>query len=280
MALGSILGVLLIIMMKKGAKHQNCINALTDGDNPLKNLYVIGYGWSETKILSFSGRKKEVLVGQAKLLYEPQYSDFYATASWAQVITFVHLSLCIGLLLGGAMNFTFFSFVGVVFAAFCGFYFFTRMKEKLSARHEDCITALPEVVSTMVLLINAGMPLRYAWSQISESKDGEIYTLMKKASDDIRNGSSESDAIFKFGVLSNTPEVKKFASFLVQGLETDAKDLGRFLADYSTEMWSLKKQVMLQKGEQAASKLLIPVSLIFLGILIIVISGALGTLLS
>jgi len=122
------------------------------------------------------------------------------------------------------------------------------------------------------------MLISSAWRLISTSKDGEIYELMKVATEDIKNGIPEADAIFKFGIYSNTPEVKKFASSLVQGIETDASNLGQLLASSSTEMWNLKKQVMLQKGEKAASQLLVPVSLIFVGILIVVVAAAVGIL--
>lgn len=278
LAIGTILGILLLIMMKKGSKYQEYIQAL-DGMFPLKALYTIGYGWNETKLLKLRGKNLETLAGQAKLLYEAQYSDFYATVIWVQTLTFSHIFVCFGMLLGGAMNFLFFALVGVACGGIFGYLFFTQLKEKLKTRQSNCLIELPEIVSTMALLINSGMPLRVAWSQIAESKKGDVYRLMLEANDDIRNGSSEADAIYKFGIFSNTPEIKKFASSLVQGLETDAKDLGRFLIEYSSEMWSLKKQIMLQKGEQAASKLLLPVSLIFLGVLVIVIAGAMGTLL-
>ena len=101
---------------------------------------------------------------------------------------------------------------------------------------------------------------------------------MKSSCEDMRNGMSEKDAIYKFGVLSNSGEIKKFTSALIQGIDQGSRDLTNILAEQSVEMLSLKKQIMLQKGEAAASKLLLPISLIFFGILIIVLTAAFGML--
>ena len=122
------------------------------------------------------------------------------------------------------------------------------------------------------------MVLKDVWQIVADSKEGEIYTLMKSSCEDMRNGMSEKDAIYKFGVLSNSGEIKKFTSALIQGIDQGSRDLTNILAEQSVEMLSLKKQIMLQKGEAAASKLLLPISLIFFGILIIVLTAAFGML--
>lgn len=131
----------------------------------------------------------------------------------------------------------------------------------------------------MALLINSGMILREAWGKIAESKDGEIYTLMRNANADMNNGMSEIDAIHKFGVMSDTTEIKKFSSALVQSIEKNGRELSSTLVKQSSEMWNIKKQTMLQKGEAAAAKLLAPTAMIFVGVLVIIIAAAMGMLL-
>ena len=44
-----------------------------------------------------------------------------------------------------------------------------------------------------------------------------------------------------------------------------------FLQDYSREAWNVKKQRALQKGQAASSKLMIPIAMIFVGILLMII---------
>ena len=212
------------------------------------------------------------------LLQDPQYAEYYAEVAWAQVLTFVHISLSLGFLLGGMLDFTLFSLVGVAFAGFCAYYFLNNMKSILKKRSEECVLELPEIVSNISLLMNSGMVLKDVWQVVANSKEGEIYTLMKNSCEDMRNGMSEKDAIYKFGVLSNSGEIKKFTSALIQGIDQGSRDLTEILANQSVEMMLLKKQLMLQKGEAAASKLVFPTALIFVGVILIVLTAAFGML--
>ena len=277
--IGSILLLLMFIKAIKGSRYNDYVKDLDDSDYPLKELYCIGFAWNDGKLLKLRGRVKTTLMKQARLLYDERYAEYYATVTWAQAISFVHLSLCAGFIVGGAFNFGLFTFAGIVFAGVSAYFFTTRMKEKLETRKTECVVELPEIVSTMALLINSGMILKETWETIAYTKEGTIYTLMQQASVDMQNGVSEVDAIYKFGVKSDSPEVKKFTGALVQGIEKGSQELSIFLAKQSSEMWNLKKQVMLQKGEAAASKLLVPIALIFVGILITIISAAMGMML-
>lgn len=277
--LGTVLLILLLIKMKKGKKYSAYIENLDEEEHPIKEFYYVGFAWNDTKFLSLRGKMKEKLFGQAKLLYPPKYAEYYALLAWAQTLSVVHLVLCAGFLLAGAFDFGFFALVGVVFAVILGIYFCTDMNNKLNTRGNECVVELPEIVSTMALLINSGMVLREAWKIIAESKEGVVYDLMKETLIDMGNGMSDIDAIYKFGIMSNSPEIKKFTSALTQGLEKGSSDLSQFLTNQSSEMWELKKQIMLQKGESAASKLLLPIAMIFIGVLVIVIASAIGMIL-
>lgn len=276
--LGTVLFVLLIIKMKQGEKFESYVENLDGSEYPLKGFYTVGFAWNDGKLFNLKGILKRRLVNQAKLIYDPQYAEYYANVVWAQTLSMVHLFLCLGFVLAGAFDFSFFMLVGILCGAVFGFYFFTKMQEDLKKRKTECVVELPEIVSTMALLINSGMVLREAWEKIAYSKDSTVYTLMQNACIDMQNGVSEIDAIHKFGVMSDTPEIKKFTGALIQGMEKGSKDLRDFLTKQSSEMWGLKKQIMLQKGEAAASKLLAPTALIFIGIMIVVIAAAVGML--
>ncbi len=263
LVLATVLLILFIVKLIKGQKYEEYTKQLKGDDYPLSELYTVGYAWNDSKLFSLRGRLKLTLIKQARLLYDPNYAEFYAVTAWAQIMTFAHLFLC----------------AGFIFAAVISYYFFSAMGKKLEERRTACIIELPEVVSSMALLINSGMILREAWGKIAESKDGEIYTLMRNANADMNNGMSEIDAIHKFGVMSDTTEIKKFSSALVQSIEKNGRELSSTLVKQSSEMWNIKKQTMLQKGEAAAAKLLAPTAMIFVGVLVIIIAAAMGMLL-
>lgn len=278
LTLGSILMILFIVQCFKGKKHNNMIENLDSAEFPLKSIYTVGFALNEWKVFALRGKMREKLIDNAKLLYESKYAEYYATVVWSQVLSFSHLCLIVGLLLAGALNSFFMFFIGVAVAVVFDFYFLNRMNDLLKTRGNECVEELPEIVSTMALLINAGMMLRDAWRIIADSKEGTIYTLMKQSCTDMDNGMSEINAIHKFGKLTNSHEVRKFTSAITQSIERGGAELNDFLARQSVEIWTLKKQLMLQKGEAASSKLLAPTAMLFVGIIIAVIAGALGML--
>lgn len=277
-AAGSFVSALFIFFTLCGGKWYPMVEDLDPGDYPLRSIYCVGFIWSKMKPFSLKGKMRERLIGQAKLLYDPQYAEYYASVTWAQFITFIHFGLAFGLIIGAWLDSLLMLFIGVGMGAFMGYYLLSRMKEKLKTRELECTSELPEVVSTMALLVGAGMMLRNAWHMISDEKEGTIYELMRNATNDMENGMSELDAIHKFGRITNSSEVRKFTSAMAQSIERGGSELSDFLGKQAVEMWSLKKQTMLQKGEAAATKLLMPTVLLFVGIIIAVVCGAAGML--
>ena len=87
----------------------------------------------------------------------------------------------------------------------------------------------------------------------------------------MNNGQSEIDAIYGFGNRCIIPEIKKFTSTIIQGLTKGNRELVAMLQEQSKEVWQMKKQLVRREGEKAASKLLIPICIMFLGILIMIL---------
>lgn len=274
--IGSILAILFIIQIKKGKRFESIVENLDSNTFPLNQLYSVGFAWSSTKLFQLKGKRAADLRAQATLLYEPQYADYYANVAWAQTITLVHLFLTITFLMAGIMYESAFLmlvggiFLSVVVAAYC----LENMKNTLTKRTEECEAQLPEVVSTMAVLVNSGMVLREAWNMVADNGTGAFYELMRKAGENMKNGYSDADAIFLFGKASNSSEIKKFTSALLQSMEKGGAELSGFLAHQSSELWGAKRQRMLQAGEKAATKLLLPIVLIFVGVIIIVMTAA------
>ena len=87
----------------------------------------------------------------------------------------------------------------------------------------------------------------------------------------MNNGVSEVDAYTEFGTRCTSPEIKKFTSTIVQGLVKGNRELVEMIKQQSREIWDAKRQRVKQEGEKAASKLLIPICIMFVGVLIMII---------
>lgn len=274
--IGTALTVLFIIQERRGDEASYLYENLDAGKFPLSGIYTVGYAWSIKGPFKFKGNLASDIKSQAAILYESQYAEYYASVIWAQVLSFVHLILAFTFTLAGLMYamYGFILLAGIVTAGISAGFFLTQLKSAVDERTSRCEAKLPEIVSTMAILVNSGMVLKDAWKLVADNGEGDFYELMKRASDDMNNGYSDADAIFRFGKASNSGEIKKFVSALLQSMEKGGSELTAFLAGQSSELWKLKRQHMLQEGEKAASKLLAPIVLIFVGVMLIVITAA------
>lgn len=274
--LGTVLAILFMVQLSKGKRFSTIVENLDSNEYPLSSLYCVGFAWGTSSLFRLKGEVYAKLRGHAVMLYEPRYADYYANLVWAQTITLVHFFLAITFLLATIMYELALLIViaGIFMSAMIATYCLENMKNTLSKRTEECERDLPEVVSTMAILVNSGMVLREAWHMIGRNGAGALHALMRQASDNMENGYSDADAIFLFGKVSNSVEIKKFTSALLQSMEKGGAELSSFLARQSSEMWNAKRQRLLQSGEKAAAKLLLPIVLIFVGIIIIVLTAA------
>ena len=274
MILGTILAILFLIQLFRGQKYEELVEGLEEKEFPLKDIYTVGFSWAELPPLRLRGVLFERLEQNAKVLYGEMYAEYYANVYYAMALSFFHFILCFGCLLAGWQDSRNLFYLGIFLAIVGLIYGCDSMRQKLVKRTENCETELPEVVSTMAILVNSGMILRDAWNMVGGRGEGDIYALMRDASEDIRNGDADSEDLAKFGRATNSPEIIKFNSALMQSMGKGAGELPLFLARQSSDLWNEKKQRLLQKGEQASAKLLMPIMLIFLGIIIIILSSA------
>lgn len=277
LAAGTVLIFIFIILLFKGSKYDYLLEALDSGDFPLKTIYSAGMALQDMGIFKLRGKFGESLRTDATLQYSRQYSEFYARTIWAQMLSYGHICLAVFLIVAGftsgSMS-TFFLAVGIILAISAMYYFGTYTREKIKKRKEACEAEFPNAVSKLALIVNSGATLHGSWKMVAYGKDGIFYDMMKNACVEMNNGKAEVDAIHDMGALINSEEIKKFTSALIQSIERGGGDLPHFLANQSSELWAKYRQNMLQKGEQAASALLMPIALMFLGIMLIVMAAA------
>ena len=148
------------------------------------------------------------------------------------------------------------------------------ISDAVNERRTVCLQELPDMVIRFALLVNSGMVLREAWMLVAKAKDNALYKLMLDACEDMRNGVPETAAIHSFGVKTDCQEIRKFTSSLIQGIEKGNDELSAFLVSQSQEMLAHKRQMLLQKGEKAAGKLILPIGITFVGVILIIAIAA------
>ncbi|MDR2421585.1 MAG: type II secretion system F family protein [Oscillospiraceae bacterium] len=255
----------------KGYRRAGLFAPLPEKEFPLKDIYFVGLALTELIKYRYKSKGDRKLRREVSVLYGEKYADYYLRAAYARKITMALTVAVLAFALYGLANDISALAVMLAFAGLAYWYFGADAERKIMKRSEEMLRDFSEVISKLALLTNAGMILREAWEETAYTGDTTLYAEMQRTVDEMRNGEAEVDALFNFGVRCIIPEIKKFTSTLVQGLVKGNSELSQMLKEQSKEVWAAKKQNVRRQGEKAASKLLIPIAIMFIGILIMVI---------
>ena len=144
-------------------------------------------------------------------------------------------------------------------------------KRRLSIQRE-----FPEFVNKLTLLVNAGMTISKAWEKIINENKREhiLYREMRYALAEIKAGKPEATAYEEFARRCHVKEVTKFVSVIVMNLKRGGAEVVPVLREQGHECWEMRKNAAKELGEQASTKILLPMMIMFLGIVLIVATPA------
>lgn len=271
MTLGIVSLIIWLMFFIKGMKYNSMFDVLVEKEYPFKEIYGLGYAVLETIKYNYKSKGDRKLRQELDVLYGSKYSEYYLRTIHYQQITIAFTLFVLSFILYGLASDVLALIVGFVFAGLAYYYFGTVTKKRILKRSDELLHDFSEVVSKLALLTNAGMILREAWQEVAFAGTSTIYTEMQTTVNEMNNGVSEIDAMFNFGSRCIIPEIKKFTSTIIQGMTKGNSELTAMLQEQSKEVWQLKKQLVRREGEKAASKLLIPICVMFVGILIMII---------
>jgi tight adherence protein C len=272
--IGTALLVFWLFLYFKGRSYAPMFDAITEKDYPLKEIYFVGYAFLNLIGYSYTNGSDRKLRQFIEVLHERRYVDFYLRVIRAQQVTMGLTVLLLAFVTYGlTLDLMFFGLV-VLVSGLAFWYYSNVVETKINVRKEEMMRDFSEVVSKLALLTSSGMILREAWTVTGNGGDSVIYEEMLKADQEMENGMSETDAILQFGRRSMLPEIKKFSSTVTQGVIKGSAELSDSLREQSQEVWEIKKQLVKRQGEKAASKLMIPMMIMFVGILILILVPA------
>ena len=193
------------------------------------------------------------------------YESIYAEArrAWKEKILMRAFGI---LLLGGVM---------IVFQ-------FTAEKQKQKEQRKKEIRQMqfdyPQLINKFSLYIGAGMTVRRAWIQIVKEYDKEkhylgertVYEEMRYTMNELKNGRPESECYEAFGRRCESPVYRKFGMLLSQNLRKGTKGLTNLLQREAQEAFEERKNMAKKLGEEAGTKLMIPLFLMLAVVFVIV----------
>lgn len=153
------------------------------------------------------------------------------------------------------------------------------LKERVEHRNRQMLLDYPQLVSKLTLYMGAGMTIRNAFRKIAldyrkERQDGGkyhyVYEEMLLICYELDSGISEAAAYEQFGKRCRLPQYTKFASLLVQNLKKGSNSLAEALRQESKNAFEERRNMARKLGEEAGTKLLLPMMLM-LGIVMVLI---------
>lgn len=276
---GTVCAVAYLMLCSAAVKRYDALIVNLDAsEHPLKSVYPLGFLVVDKLDFLLKMRTAKKRAQQCVAIYGDLYAEYYTRLSYAQKISVALLCIPFCFLLYPLLQ-SALSFVVGLGAAVCAWWYYDmKITDEMKVRDDEIARDLPEVLSKLTLLVNAGMVLREAWERISLTGESTVYCEMRNAVLAMQNGASETEAILAFGNRCMNTEVKKFASTLVQNISKGNRELADYLAKQSSMSWEEKKQYARQKGEAASSKLMIPIAGMMLGILVMVAVPIFGNL--
>ena len=154
-----------------------------------------------------------------------------------------------------------------------------RLREKVEDRNRQMLMDYPQLISKLMLYLGAGMTIRNAFQRIAahyhkEKQEGGdyryVYEEMLLACHELDGGISETSAYEHFGKRCRLPQYTKLVNILIQNLRKGSSGILDALRQEAKNAFEERKNMARKLGEEAGTKLLLPMMLM-LGIVMILI---------
>ena len=273
-----VLFVVLLIISKKQYKDEN--SKLNEKEYPLKQILGVGmYLFDKLKYEYSTSLDREILI-LTNQIYGAKKARYFLKVFWANVITMQILSIAFVLFYliatesGYSIGVTILILLAISLGV--GFLLYRELDNKVKRRQLLIRLDFADLLSKLTLLINAGMTVSRAMDKIVEDNDcvRPLYAELQLAMAEIKRGKSEYEAYEDFGKRCRVLEIFKFVSIVLQNLRRGNSEMVAILRVQANECWLLRKSVAKQLGEEASSKLLFPMMMMFIAIIMIVMTPA------
>lgn len=158
------------------------------------------------------------------------------------------------------------------------------LETKVKRREQQLLADYPDIVSKLTLLLGAGMTVKGAWQKVAldyrEKKQTDktyyrfAYEEMLISYYEIMSGVSEANAYEEFGKRTRSQRYMKLSSLITQNLKKGSKGLSKILESESLDAFEDRKAFAKTAGEEAGTKLMMPMFLNLIVVLIIIMIPA------
>lgn len=295
-----IAGLLILLKAYRASKgvYDDYLSGLDDKEFKLKKYLGIGLYMSQRHALlsklpdsirQTAFRYDSSVRSRVGELYGAPYQDYYSqihiASKWLVSLggfTFCEFAGTLTSLQGDLSTGMMFIVIGIAAAAGLPFVMDRDLNSRIEKRHTQLRLEFPEFINELVLLVNAGMTIPRAWEKIADKSTGNtpLQRELQICMADIRAGKPMEVAFEEFGRRCRIKEIIKFVSVIILNLRKGGSELTITLQAQSSECWEMRKSAARRLGEEASSKMMLPMALMLLGIMMVVALPAVLSIMS
>lgn len=174
--------------------------------------------------------------------------------------------------------------LGIIAAAFVYAQQAVRDQKKEQKRKDDLLRQYPDMVSKLSLLLGAGMTFSAAWERIilnyqhqlnqRLTQPMEVYEQMLISYREMQDGIGEIQVYERFGERCGMPQYRKLTMLIIQNLRKGSSGLTQALEKEVAEAFALRKNNAKKAGEEAGTKILLPMMLMLMVVMVIILVPA------
>ena len=159
-------------------------------------------------------------------------------------------------------------------------------KKALEDRKKQMLKDYPDIINKLTLYLGAGMTVKRAWRKVTEGYMREktegskryAYEEMRQTCHEMDSGVTEAESYENFGRRCDVQMYIRLGALLSQNLRKGTRGLTELLKLESIQAFEERKAQAKRLGEEAGTKLLLPMFLMLAVVLVIVIVPAFLTL--
>lgn len=264
----------IILAVKNTSAYESIISSIDPQKYRYPELFCVGFSIMSFLKINTKSKKARKRIKEIAEIQGKKYAEYYYYiingAKWTYGFTILTVFAILGALGNSVLALLF----GGVLAGMMMWYLEELMNDQLNERRDELLADIPQMLSKLTLLVNSGMIVREAWAKVAYGGSRELYKEMQVTVQEMHNGVSDLEAYRNFADRCAIKEVRRFSSTMIQNLQKGNAEISYFLKEMADEMWEEKKHLVKRKGEAANSKLLLPIGMIFVGILVMIMVPA------
>lgn len=156
--------------------------------------------------------------------------------------------------------------LGIVLCIYLAYHEHQKAQQIKVRRTEELLRDYPGMISKFTMLLSCGTTVRNAWEKIVQNYERHkeslgvhaVYEEMAVSLREIQGGVSEAEAYEHFGKRCGVTSYMKFGMLLSQNLRKGSKGISEMLRMEAIQSFENRKSIAKRLGEEAGTKLLMP----------------------